>query len=286
MWKFIFGLALASLFAANNPISRVAAINKARQAATQAVENKDFARAVKYYHYLIDSLQQTDSKSYFNLGNAYYQLGDSLSAFKAFQSSAELASDPYMLSDAQNQMGIIRYKMGKNKDAMDYFKRALRNNPQHEEARYNYELLKKLSQNQPDQQDGDGDGEDDQDKEQQEQEGDQDKQDKGKNDDSDGEPEDSDQEQKGDDEQSSEQQKDEGEGQEKEDMSEQEGNEGEEGKEEEKMPQSTADKLREMNISEEKALMILEAMRNAEQQYLQQMKRKPTKKADPNLPDW
>jgi Ca-activated chloride channel homolog len=52
------------------------------------------------------------------------------------------------------------------------------------------------------------------------------------------------------------------------------------------MPQSTADKLREMNISEEKALMILEAMRNAEQQYLQQMKRKPTKKADPNLPDW
>jgi hypothetical protein len=39
-------------------------------------------------------------------------------------------------------------------------------------------------------------------------------------------------------------------------------------------------------ISEEKARMILEAMRNQEKQYLQQQKRKSTKSRDRGKPDW
>lgn len=39
-------------------------------------------------------------------------------------------------------------------------------------------------------------------------------------------------------------------------------------------------------ISEEKARMILEAMRNQEKQYLQQQKRKSQKRKDPGKPDW
>jgi hypothetical protein len=39
-------------------------------------------------------------------------------------------------------------------------------------------------------------------------------------------------------------------------------------------------------ISEEKARMILEAMRNQEKQYLQQQKRKSTKPKDRTKPDW
>lgn len=45
-------------------------------------------------------------------------------------------------------------------------------------------------------------------------------------------------------------------------------------------------KLQEMKISEEKARMILEAMKNQEKQYLQQKKRKPTKTRDRSKPDW
>ena len=41
-----------------------------------------------------------------------------------------------------------------------------------------------------------------------------------------------------------------------------------------------------MNISEEKAKMILEAMKNNEFQYIQQRKRKPTKQQDSDKPDW
>jgi hypothetical protein len=39
-------------------------------------------------------------------------------------------------------------------------------------------------------------------------------------------------------------------------------------------------------ISEEKARMILEAMKNQEKQYLQQQKRKATKSRDKTKPDW
>jgi Ca-activated chloride channel homolog len=46
------------------------------------------------------------------------------------------------------------------------------------------------------------------------------------------------------------------------------------------------EKLQEMKISEEKARMILEAMKNQEKQYLQQQRRKPTKSKDRNKPDW
>ena len=41
-----------------------------------------------------------------------------------------------------------------------------------------------------------------------------------------------------------------------------------------------------MKISEEKAKMILEAMKNQEIQYLQQNKRKATKPKDRSKPDW
>jgi hypothetical protein len=41
-----------------------------------------------------------------------------------------------------------------------------------------------------------------------------------------------------------------------------------------------------MKMSEEKAKMILEAMKNQEIQYLQQNKRKATKPRDTGKPDW
>lgn len=60
----------------------------------------------------------------------------------------------------------------------------------------------------------------------------------------------------------------------------------EEGKEMEQPPQSRSEKLEELNLTEEKARMILEAMKNNEIQYIQQNKRQATKKPDSNKPDW
>jgi outer membrane biosynthesis protein TonB len=51
-------------------------------------------------------------------------------------------------------------------------------------------------------------------------------------------------------------------------------------------PPSVSEKLQQMKISEEKAKMLLEAMKNQEVQYLQQNKRKATKPKEKGKPDW
>lgn len=79
----------------------------------------------------------------------------------------------------------------------------------------------------------------------------------------------------------------------------QEGQEGEEekpeekegeGQEEQNQPQpgqsETEQRLKEMDISPEKARMILEAMKSNEVQYLQQKKRKNSRRSDSGKPDW
>lgn len=60
----------------------------------------------------------------------------------------------------------------------------------------------------------------------------------------------------------------------------------EQGEEMDEPPQTRSEKLEELNLTEEKARMILEAMKNNEIQYIQQNKRKATKKPDSNKPDW
>jgi len=59
-----------------------------------------------------------------------------------------------------------------------------------------------------------------------------------------------------------------------------------EGEEMQQPPKSREEKLEELNLTEEKARMILEAMKNNEIQYIQQNRRKPTKKSDSSKPDW
>ena len=49
---------------------------------------------------------------------------------------------------------------------------------------------------------------------------------------------------------------------------------------------SIEEKLKEVNMSKKKAEMILNALNNIEFQYIQQLKRKATKKIDKNKPDW
>jgi len=63
-----------------------------------------------------------------------------------------------------------------------------------------------------------------------------------------------------------------------------ENKEGEKGEKEEQ--RSRSEKLQQMNLTEEKALSILEAMKNSEIQYIQQNKRKIRENANYGKPDW
>lgn len=197
-------------------------------------------------------------------------------------------SDPLLASMAHNQLGIISYKMGEQspdekesftQSALGNFKKALLNNPENDQARYNYELLKKLIRQQEQEEQEKQDQNKDQEKNEDQEKKDQEKKDQDKQDQEKKDQEQKDQEKKDQQEQQDQEQK-------KDDQEGKENEEQKEGEQKDDPMEKLKEKLKEMNIPLEKAEMILEAMKNNETQYVQQKKRKATQKKDSSKPDW
>ena len=275
-----------------NDLDKIAKINKAKKEAEKAYLEENYALANEKYKYLRDSLGVEDDKLLLNLANTQYHLNDSTTARSTYN---ELTNSPSktVSSLAHQQLGAMDFKNQKYKEALEHYKSALKRAPDNQDARYNYELLKKLVEEQEQQQDQNQDqqNQDQQNKDQenQDQNKDQENQDQQNKDQ---EQKDQEQQEQNKEEQNQEQQeqdqeqKDQQEQQEQ-DQQEQQSEEQKKKEEEQKQPNSIdEEKLKEMKISEEKARLILEAMKNNEIQYIQQNKRKAKKKKDPNKPDW
>jgi hypothetical protein len=292
--KFVWIIILAVLI--NDPI-KINKINSAKKAAKNAFQSGDYQAAVQQYKYLIDSLDVKEDEVLLNLAHAQYLLKDTANAFSRYQALTQSPKNE-IASKANLHMGLMTNQKGKPEEALSYFKQAVRQNPANEEARYNYEMLKKKldeqkkkEQQQPnkdqknkEQEKKEQENKEKQDKEQQKKE-DQEKKDQEKKDQENKENKDqkNKEEQKKDQEQKDKEQK-EKEEKEKQEQQQQEKDQ----KEQEQKDKKNLDpeKLEQMKISEEKARMILEAMKNQEKQYLQQNKRKATKSRDRNKPDW
>ncbi|OEK01573.1 hypothetical protein BFP97_08605 [Roseivirga sp. 4D4] len=198
-------------------------------------------------------------------------------------------SNPNLASMAHNQLGIISYKMGEQspdekesftQSALNNFKQALLKNPQNDQARYNYELLKKLIRQQQQQEQQQKDQEQKEDQKQDQEKKDQENKDQQKKDQQNQDQEKQDQEKK----ENQEQQQNQDQKQEQEEGK--ENQEQKEGEQKEDPLEKLKEKLKEMNIPLEKAQMILEAMKNNETQYVQQKKRKATQRKRSDKPDW
>ena len=290
----------------------ISEINSLKKEAQEAYQSGSYQKSAYTYSYLVDTLNIADEKAIMNLANSYYKLEDTENALSTYQRLGD-SNDKHLKSQAYQQMGVLSKDPKTLEKALAFFKESIKSDPTNNDARYNYELVKKKLQEQEKQDENqqDQDKQDkDQNKDQEKQENkDEKNQEKSENQDKDQEQkeqeneENKDQEQK--DQESKEGEKSEEEKeQEKQEQQKKEGEEGEENEEqkkpqqqegeeqenkdqEQKSPQqSTAEKLEEMNISEEKAKMILEALKNSEIQYIQQNRRKPTKRKDSNKPDW
>ena len=259
-------------------------INDAKAAGEEAFKQGNYTAAIKHYQYLVDSLGVREDEVILNLANASYLAKDTANAFNYYHAVTE-SPETDIRSKAFQQLGIMANQQGRAEEALNFFKQAIKAEPSNDDARYNYEMLKKKLEEKKKQQE-----------EQQQQNKDDKKQDPQNQDQQKKEQQEKDQqEQKEKDEQSKDQQQKDQEQQEKEqkeqeekEKQEQEKQQEQEKKEAEKeeMPNLDREKLEEMKISEEKARMILEAMKNQEKQYLQQQKRKPTQSRDRNKPDW
>ena len=286
--KLLFTFIL--LIAPINDLNKVAKTNEHKKAAKEAYLAEDYETAAYHYTFLRDSLEVNDEKVLLNLANSLYKIQDSTSARNLYNDLLEGTSQQTR-TQAHHQLGSMDFNSKKYEEALDHYKSSLRSDPGNEDARYNYELLKKLLEEEAEkQQNQQNENEENQDQEQDQEEQNQDQQNQDQQQQQDQEQQDSEQQQ----DQENQQQDQEGDEQEQQEQQDenseeqQEQQKPEEGEEEQTEPQdpTTADKLEEMNISEEKAKMILEAMKNNEIQYLQQNKRKPTKRKKSGKPDW
>jgi Ca-activated chloride channel family protein len=276
-------------------LDKIGKINSAKAEAKKAFLAGDFTTAIKKYTYLIDSLGVNEDEVRANLASAYFQANDTTGALNNYQRLTQSANKK-ISSVANQQLGVMANNQEKLEESLNYFKQALKAAPENDEARYNYEIVKKKleEKKKQDQQKNkdqkDQDKKDDQKKDQKDQQKDkkdQEKKDQEKKDQEKKDQEKKDQEKK-DQEQKDQKDKDPKDQKEKEqkEKEQKEKEQQEKNKDKKDIPPSVSEKLKEMQMSEEKAKMILEAMKNQEVQYLQQNKRKATKPKDKGKPDW
>jgi Ca-activated chloride channel family protein len=259
---------------------KIGQVNTLKSEAKKAYLAGDYETAIQKYRYLTDSLGVNEEEVTMNLANAYFETKDTLNAPSLYQNLTR-SGNAKTRSLASQQLGVAANRQGKFEQALDDFKQALKSDPTNEGARYNYEMVKKkLAEKKKEEEKQNQDQKKDQDKKEDQKDKKDKKEDQKDKKDQNKDQKDKEEQEKKEQEKKEEQQKKDKEQKEKEDK------EQKENKDKKEIPPSVSEKLKNMQMSEEKAKMILEAMKNQEIQYLQQNKRKATKPKDKGKPDW
>ena len=254
---------------------KIGQVNTAKSEAKKAYQRGEYKNAVAQYKILRDSLGVQEEEVNMNLAHSYFQLNDTLNAQNSYLPLTSSLNQKFK-SVANQQLGVLANRGGKFEEALNYFKNSLKTDPTNEEARYNYEMVKKKleekkkQEEQQQQQNKDNKKDDKENKDNKDQKDKEDQQSKEQKDKEQKDKDQKDKEQKEKEQQKKDQDKD---------------SKEEKDKKEKENP-SVSDKLKDMKMSEDKARMVLEAMKNQEVQYLQQNKRKATKPKSKNKPDW
>ena len=247
-------LILILLVLSNNILeNNISKINKLTKNAEKAFKEKNYKVAINDYNILIDSFNISNEKIHLNLAHSYLLSNDTLKAIENYN-MASITNNNKIKSIAYQQLGNINESKNKLKNATEFYKKSILSNNSNFDSKYNYELVtKKLKE---------------QEKKKQENKNQENKEKNNK------EEEKKKQENKN--QQNKEQEN-------KEKNNKEQENKNQQNKEQEK---SIEEKLKEVNMSKKKAEMILNALNNIEFQYIQQLKRKASKKIDKNKPDW
>ena len=233
-------------------------INRLTNSAEKSFFSKNYDESIRNYKTLIDSLDYSNEKIYLNLAHSYLLSNDTLNAIENYN-FASLTENKKIKSIALQQLGNINEKNKKLDEALSFYKESIIADNNNEDSKYNYELVKRRI-------------EEEKKKNQQNNKKDQNKNSK-------------DNQKKN----QSENKKQDKEG--KEDKNNQNRDEQKQNRENEKnekksKEESVEEKLKKINMTKKKAEMILNALNNNEFQYIQQLKRKPSKKTDKSKPDW
>nr|MCU0393932.1 hypothetical protein [Thermoflexibacter sp.] len=131
-------------------IGKIAKINQLKAEAESAYKNGNYNVAINRYKQLVE-MGVNEEPVLLNLAHAYYMSKDTTNAMSSYNKLL-VSKDNYMKSVANQQIGAIKANNKNYQDALKFFKESLKASPQNEEARHNYELTKKLLEEQKKQQ--------------------------------------------------------------------------------------------------------------------------------------
>lgn len=129
--------------------------------ANRAYEAGEYARAETIYRELLEEQPDTP-QLLFNLGNTLAQQGKTEASIETFNRYREVTPAPPERAPAEYNLGVLHEEMENTEEALRHFRHAIEYQPDDEDAKYNYELLKRRQQQTPP-------DEDQQDEEQQQQ---------------------------------------------------------------------------------------------------------------------
>ena len=259
-------LILILLVLLNNILENdISKINKLTKNAEKAFKEKNYKVAINDYNTLIDSFNISNEKIHLNLAHSYLLSNDTLKAIENYN-MASITNNNKIKSIAYQQLGNINESKNKLKNATEFYKKSILSNNSNLDSKYNYELVtKKLKEQEKKKKEKNKKEEDNKNQQNKEQEN-KNQQNKEKN--------------KKEEDNKNQQNKEQ---ENKEKNKKEQENKNQQNKKQEK---SIEEKLKEVNMSKKKAEMILNALNNIEFQYIQQLKRKASKKIDKNKPDW
>ncbi len=265
-----------------NSWTEISRKNAAIKVAAESYGRADYEASVANHLILKNDLGINSPYSNYNLALSYHYNEQLEEAQQAYISLLN-AQDKILASFASNQNGLILGNQKKYEEALQAFKFALIKDPLNESARYNFELLSRWLEENPEekeQQDDQDQGEEDQEEQKDQENQDQKNQDEKKDGEGDEESEE--------DEASESEKKDDksGEKSQQEEDSEEPSDIESDLSDRQKAMDQMRERLDQMNLSPEQAEQILDAMNAAELRYIQQNKKKPTQRPDRNLPDW
>jgi tetratricopeptide (TPR) repeat protein len=272
-------LSILTLALLSDP-GKIGKVNSLKNEARKAYTAGDYKTAIQKYKYLVDSLNVNEDEVLLNLASAYYLSKDTANAQLNYQAVADSEKNA-VRSKAWQQLGVMADRQGKLEEALDHFKQAIKADPTNDDARYNYELLKKKldekKKKEQEQQNKDQKKDQKKDQNKDQQKKDQEKKDQQNKDQKDQQKKD---QQKKDDKSKEEK------GKQKSEQEQQQQNDKENKDKKDDLKNMNVEKLKEIGLNPEAAERVLDAMKNQEKQYLQQNKRKATKPKDRGKPDW
>lgn len=231
--------------------SSFAAIDDVNKA-NEAYKNKDYETAERLFREAI-SQNPEDQRLYYNLATTLAAQGktdEAMAMYNQYKSLTDVASDK---ANADYNVGKSLADQEKWEEALKAFQSALIQNPNDEEAKYNYELAKQKLQEQQQQQQQDQEQNQDQNKDEKENE------------------------KKEQDQKQDQQQEDQNQDQQQQD---QQQNQDQQDQQQQKQQQ------REPQVSKEEAKKLLDALEKKEKDLLKQFKKKQTKPTKKDAKDW